>query len=96
MVFDEVVILKAVEISSRFTGSKEFDLKLLQDECERHYNEITGRVIEIRNKIAEPKTQDMCQETANQLQKRKRALVSTFSKDSEIISNYINICRTIK
>ncbi|MFI5449616.1 MAG: hypothetical protein ACHQ03_07620 [Candidatus Bathyarchaeia archaeon] len=93
--FDEV-ITKAVEIRSRFTGSKSFDLKMLQDECEKHYNDIIGRVIEIRNKITEPKMQSMCQEAADQLQKRKSTLIPTFKKDSEKISNYIDICRTIK
>jgi len=92
--FDEVVITKAVEIKSRFTGSESFDLKLLQDECEKHYNDMIGRVIEIRNKITEPKIQGMCQEAANQLQKRKDALASTFDKDEEKISGFIDICRT--
>jgi hypothetical protein len=94
--FDEVVVTKAVEIRSRFTGSKSFDLKMLQDECERHYNDMIGHVFEIRNKITEPKIQSMCQEAADWLQKRKNALISTFDKDAEKISVYIDICRTIK
>jgi len=84
-----------VEIKSRFTGSKSFDLTMLQDECEKHYNDMIGRVIEIRNKITEPKIQNMCQEAVNQLQKRKDALASTFNKDEEKISGFIEICRTI-
>ncbi len=94
--FDEVVITKAVEIRSRFTGSKPFDLKMLQDECEKYYNVMIGRVFEIRNNITEPKIQSMCQEAADELQKRKDALTSTFEKDAEQISTYIDICRTIK
>jgi len=93
--FDEVVVTKAVEAKSRFTGSKSFDLKMLQDECEKYYNVMIGRVIEIRNKITEPKIQNMCQEAANQLQKRKDALASTFNKDEEKISGFIETCRTI-
>ncbi len=38
----------------------------------------------------------MCQEAADELQKRKDALTSTFEKDAEQISTYIDICRTIK
>jgi hypothetical protein len=94
--FDEVVVTKAVEIRSRFTGSKSFDLKMLQDECERYYNVMIGRVFEIRNNITEPKIQNMCQDAANQLQKRKDALISTFEKDADEISTYIDLCRTIK
>jgi hypothetical protein len=94
--FDEVVVTKAVEIRSRFTGSKSFDLKMLQDECERHYNIMIGRVFEIRNNITEPKIQNMCQDAASQLEKRKDALIATFEKNGEAISTYIDLCRTIK
>src|SRR5208282_1258963 len=58
---------------------------MLQDECEKYYNVMIGRVLEIRNKITEPKIQGMCQEAADQLQKRKDALISTFKKDEEKI-----------
>jgi len=94
--FDEVLVTKAEEIRSRFTGSRAFDLKMLQDECEKYYNVMIGRVLEIRNKITEPKIQGMCQEAADQLQKRKDALISTFKKDEEKISVYIDICLTMK
>lgn len=94
--FDEVIVTKAVEIRSRFTGSKSFDLKMLQEECEKDYNVMIGRIIEIGNKITEPKIQNMCQEAADGLQKRKDALISTFEKDAEAISTYIDLCRTIK
>jgi hypothetical protein len=68
----------------------------LQDECEKHYNVMIGRVFEIRSNITEPKIQSICQDAANQLQKRKEALVSAFEKDAEEISTYIDLCRTIR
>lgn len=93
---DEVIVAKGFTIRSQFRGAQANDLTILRKECEAEYDLRMARIAEIMSKVTANEVQKACQDAIHELQNRKDKMVRSFETEKELISTYVEICRTLQ
>jgi len=83
---------KATELSSKFTGDVKRDLGMLQQECEKWYDERIAKLDQImKNPKITGKLSELCRDSMKELRADKQKLTEHFRKYQKEIEAVIDI-----